>query len=160
MRTLCNKSRVFTPTERRRYNSIEAPIEARLGWALIKRPGWLWTVSTILARSRRLPENVDRRAHCDCVEERDRALFRHPDAPVRGRITREIPGVHSDRVVKAHKVAHRRSEKFSAARHRHVGIGVGHDRAAVPIDDLTVERREMVSLFLDDLEGTGLRQVT
>ena len=45
-----------------------------------------------------------------------------------------------------------RREKFAAARHRHVGVSVSHHGSPVAIDDLAVERRDMIALFLDDLE--------
>ena len=86
------------------------------------------------------------------VEKRNRAFFGHTHTTVRGRITGQIPGVHSVCAREAHKVAHRRGNKLAAGRNPHVRVGVGDDGVAVGVDDLAIDARIMVSLLLEDFE--------
>jgi hypothetical protein len=103
---------------------------------------------------------MDGRADLDRVEKYDRAFLRQPHATVRGGIARQITGMHSRRAVEPHEIAHRGRDEFSAARHAHVRIGVRHHRASARVHDLAVERREMFSLLLGDLERAGFREMS
>ena len=68
--------------------------------------------------------------------------------------------MHPIRFVEAHEVAHGGGNEFAAARHSHVDIRVRHNGSAVGVYDLPVNARMMIDLFLEDLEGAGLSQMS
>ena len=75
-------------------------------------------------------ENSHRRANINRIEDRDRVAFRQAHAAMRGGVPGQISGVHSDLVVEAHEIIHRRRLEMAAARHRHVHVRIEHDRVA------------------------------
>jgi hypothetical protein len=117
-------------------------------------------MAEIVARSRSAAEDIHRRAYLHVVKKRNGVLFWHTNAPMRGRITRQITSVHSICLVKTNEVTHRRGNKLSARRHFHVGVGISDDSVATAIDNLSIQRREMSLLLLDNVEETGLSQMT
>ena len=79
---------------------------------------------------------------------------------MRCRIARQISGMHSGGGVETHEITHRSGKKFTARGNGHVGIRIRDNGAAIAIDDLAIERGEMVALLLDDFERTGFSQVS
>src|SRR5262245_31810141 len=97
--------------------------------ARIVRPGScpgpsLQTRLTHLTGARRAPENGHWGTYFDRVEDRDCVLFGQTDTTVRSGIARQIASVHSDRIVEANEIVHRRADKLAAAGYKHVGVRV------------------------------------
>ena len=79
---------------------------------------------------------------------------------MRCRMPGKITGVHSISFMETHEVTHGRRNKFAAARHFHVNICISHNRSATGVYDLSVNAGMMIDLFLENLEGAGLREMS
>ena len=89
-------------------------------------------------------------------EEIFRHELRHPNTPVRRRITREITGVHSRSANDPHEIRHGRAFEMRARRlgiFAHVDVS-DHD-VVRGIDVIAELTRNVVLIFLDDLERSG-----
>src|SRR3954452_25116948 len=67
--------------------------------------------------------------------------------------------MHAVRAIESHEIAHWRGNELPAARHLHVGICIGDYGIAGAVDDLAVNRREVIPFLLDYLERAGLGQM-
>ena len=104
-----------------------------------------------------------RRARSTLVRDRDwcasgngfeeilRHEFRHPNATMRSRITRQIAGMHAGTVCNAHVVRHRRALEVGAGRLRiFFNIDIRLHHIVVGIDVIAVSTGGVTDVFLED----------
>jgi hypothetical protein len=141
----------LSPPRRRRRS--KSRVEARACKSVAASPKCGLRLPEI-APDRCPAEHRDRSANAHRIEKRNRILLRHTHTAVRRGIARQISSMHSVCSCKSHEVMHWRRNKFPAARNRHVGVGVRHNRVPARIDNFPIHTRVMVSFFLENLERT------
>src|SRR4051812_6855004 len=98
----------------------------------------------------------DRRPDRKGAEKILRHELRHPDATGGSRVAWKITGVHSGPADDPHEIRHRRALKVGARRLRVLAdVDVGNNDVIPGIDVIAILARDVVLIFLDDLEGTG-----